>query len=161
MVTREEVEKEPNKLSKPMKITVLMNGPYIVTGRVPLLNMEISKNENTDRLIWREVVKYPVKEKYSLCRCGSSGNKPFCDGTHAKIHFDGTEAGDFEPHRAGANIIRGSLLTLIDNKHLCVHAEFCTRAGESGSLSSNPKIWKPATLLSRSMQLPFRQAGYP
>ncbi|HET8685913.1 MAG TPA: CDGSH iron-sulfur domain-containing protein, partial [Methanosarcina sp.] len=80
------------------------NGPYIVTRRVPLLTLEICKDEDTDRLIWREVMRYPVKERYALCRCGHSKNKPFCDGTHAKTHFDGTEAGDHEPFSKGVNV---------------------------------------------------------
>jgi CDGSH-type Zn-finger protein len=94
-----EVEKKSNISNDSMKITVLMNGPYIVTGRVPLITMEICKDEDTDRLIWREVKKHPIKKQYALCRCGQSGNKPSCDGTHTKVHFDGTEAGDFEPFR--------------------------------------------------------------
>ena len=27
---------------------------------------------------------------YYLCRCGESKNKPFCDGAHNRVEFDGT-----------------------------------------------------------------------
>ena len=31
--------------------------------------------------------KYEVRNRVTLCRCGKSQNKPFCDGTHAQIKF--------------------------------------------------------------------------
>jgi CDGSH-type Zn-finger protein len=112
-----------------MKITVSRNGPYIVTGRVPLTTMEICNDEEGYCRTWREVKRYPMQEKYALCRCGNSKNKPFCDGTHAEIHFDGTESGDHEPFDKATEVICGPALTLADNEHLCVHARFCMRAG--------------------------------
>ncbi|MDD1762861.1 MAG: CDGSH iron-sulfur domain-containing protein [Methanothrix sp.] len=112
-----------------MKITVSKNGPYIVIGRVPLIVSEICNDDEGYCRTWREIKRYRVQEKYALCRCGHSKNKPFCDGTHAKIHFEGTETGDYEPFGKVAEKICGPALTLADNKHLCVHARFCMRAG--------------------------------
>ncbi len=31
---------------------------------------------------------YPVRNRVTLCRCGKSANKPFCDGTHIEAGFD-------------------------------------------------------------------------
>jgi len=131
---KEEIGKKSNLKADSMKITVSKDGPYIVTGGVPLSTSEICKDIDNDRLMWREVEKYSLKEDYAICRCGHSENKPFCDGTHSKIHFDGTEAGDYVPYNEGADVISGPTLTLYDNKHLCVHAGFCTRAGRIWNL---------------------------
>ncbi len=30
---------------------------------------------------------YEVRNRVTLCRCGASQNKPFCDGSHASVHF--------------------------------------------------------------------------
>ena len=62
-----------------MAITIKIkdNGPYIVEGEFRLTDMQ--GNE------------IPVK-KAALCRCGGSTTKPFCDGTHSKIGFQGAVA---------------------------------------------------------------------
>lgn len=125
----EQIKNSPKTGDDTAKITVSKNGPYIVTGKVPLTTSEICNDEEGYCRTWREVKRYPVQEKYALCRCGQSDNKPFCDGTHANIHFDGTEDGDREPFDKVARVISGPALTLADNEHLCVHARFCMRAG--------------------------------
>jgi CDGSH-type Zn-finger protein len=56
-------------------ITVLKNGPYHITGSIELIGDSIQFGEGAS------------KEHYTLCRCGASDNKPFCDGEHIKINF--------------------------------------------------------------------------
>jgi len=62
------------------RITIHENGPLKVEGDVPLFDHEGNR------------VETPRKDRYFLCRCGGSTNKPFCDGTHSKIGFIGAEA---------------------------------------------------------------------
>lgn len=125
-----EITRKPSgDQTESMKITVSKNGPYIVTGGVPLMTEEICNDNEGYCRTWKVKKVYPAQERYALCRCGHSKNKPFCDGTHARVHFDGTETGDREPYREGAKEIRGPTLTLTDTEHLCVHARFCMRAG--------------------------------
>jgi CDGSH-type Zn-finger protein len=59
-----------------VNITPSENGPYLVSGEVRLTDVD-----------GRDV---PHGECMALCRCGHSRNKPFCDGSHAMICFDGT-----------------------------------------------------------------------
>ena len=72
-----EMEKD-NKTS----ITPTENGPYIVTGLDNLANRKGSVE---------------AEETVALCRCGGSNNKPFCDGTHAKIGFSSEKHDDRVP----------------------------------------------------------------
>ena len=57
-------------------VTPRLNGPYVVSGPVTFSDVE-----------GREI---PHGDQMELCRCGHSNNKPFCDGTHLTIDFDGT-----------------------------------------------------------------------
>lgn len=121
-----------------MKIAVSKNGPYIVTGSVPLIEEEICNDSEGDCRTWREIRRFPIQEQYALCRCGHSKNKPFCDGTHAAIGFDGTETAGSEPHLRHPRVIRGPDLELLDYEGLCAHARFCMRAGGIWDLVKKP-----------------------
>ena len=112
-----------------MKITVTPDGPYIVTGQIPLIEMEICNDSEGNCRTWRKVKEFPLQATYALCRCGQSQNKPFCDGTHAKIHFRGIENPDPEEVFNEKSVLHGPSLTLTDHENFCVHARFCMRAG--------------------------------
>ena len=136
-------DRKPHEPMKgPNKITVSRDGPFIVTGRVPLMVMEICNDDEGNCRTWKLVKEFPERETYALCRCGRSGNKPFCDGTHAKIRFEGTETAADEPYLRHPTMIRGPELELADYEGLCVHARFCMRAGGIWGLterSGNPE----------------------
>ena len=59
-----------------VNITPSGNGPYLISGPATLTAPD------------GRVIEHP--DPMALCRCGRSGNKPFCDGTHLTWDFDGT-----------------------------------------------------------------------
>lgn len=66
-----------------VKITVRKNGPYRVEapeGGVDLVDADGNHYDLTG------------KPAFSLCRCGGSVTKPFCDGTHSRVGFQGAES---------------------------------------------------------------------
>ena len=125
-----------SNIDKP-KIKILKDGPYIVSGGVPLIKQGIGVDDEGNSYQWIIEVTYPLKDSYSLCRCGESNNKPFCDGTHLKIDFDGTETATKKPYMAEAVSTDGPVLTLTDVWPLCDHSRFCQRAGGIRKLIAN------------------------
>ena len=57
-----------------IKIQAMKNGPLVITGAVDVLD------SNGQPMT-------PPRPRVALCRCGHSGNKPFCDGMHNKAGF--------------------------------------------------------------------------
>jgi CDGSH-type Zn-finger protein len=119
------------------RIRVTSGGPYIVTGGLPLTKMVIESDSEGYPLRWTETEKLPKRETYSLCRCGQSKFKPYCDGSHTKVGFKGEEITDRSPYLRGVKVYDGPELKLTDKRELCVGAGFCTRAGNIWNLTVN------------------------
>jgi CDGSH-type Zn-finger protein len=116
------------------KIEVTKDGPYLVSGDLPLSEQWIVTNAEGDSLEYREGKKYRAQSQYALCRCGQSANKPFCDGTHSKVKFDGTETASHEPYLKQAGTIEGPTMLLTDQENLCAFARFCDPKGKIWNL---------------------------
>jgi CDGSH-type Zn-finger protein len=112
-----------------MRITVTDDGPYLVTGGVPLVRVEIVVNDEGESVAWRETARIEAPDRYKLCRCGLSEDKPFCDMTHAVEGFDGAETAGHESYGEQAVPIDGPGVRLHDARRLCAEARFCDRAG--------------------------------
>jgi CDGSH-type Zn-finger protein len=112
---------------KKARIKVTKDGPYLVTGGIPLLRMIIKIDRYGDSCTWQEVERYPHRERYTLCRCGKSRNKPYCDGSHKLQRFNGTETASSEPYLENVKEYLGPELKLTDRRELCAGAAFCVR----------------------------------
>lgn len=131
--------------AKEAKIVVTVNGPYIVSGGVPLDIQTITPNTDGGSWTWTQGRTFEPRATYALCRCGQSSNKPYCDGTHARVGFDGTETASRAPFDEQASTIGGSAMDLKDAEPLCAFARFCDNAGGIWSLvedSDQPGIEK-------------------
>ena len=94
------------------RIRVLNGGPYRVEGGVPILDHEGTEIE--------------APPAYSLCRCGGSDNKPFCDGTHKSNNFNGQEFASRDSTADRAEIYKGEEVTIHDDRSRRAHAGACT-----------------------------------
>ncbi len=121
-----------------MKVTVTKDGPYLVEGSVPLAQQTIVANAGGDSVGWQQGDVYETKPSVALCRCGQSQTKPFCDGTHVSVGFDGTETASREPYVAQAVEQDGPSLILTDAQPLCAFARFCDVAGQVWNLVEQP-----------------------
>jgi CDGSH-type Zn-finger protein len=128
-------------MKKDAKIMITKDGPYIVSGGLPIDKQIIGIGKEKEPENWIKGKKVPSGEHCALCRCGKSKNKPFCDGTHGKVKFNGTENASKKTHDAQAQIMDGPTLKLKDAQALCAAARFCHRGGgtwELTHLSDNP-----------------------
>jgi len=110
------------------RVRVTKNGPYLVDGPLPIAKQTIVVDDRQESVAWRESER-AEKGTCALCRCGSSGVKPYCDGTHQVIGFDGTETASRTPYLEAATSIEGPQVALLDEIELCAEARFCSAKG--------------------------------
>jgi CDGSH-type Zn-finger protein len=125
------------------RITVTPNGPYLVTGGVPVTRRSIVYSEHGESMTWQTKAELDTSGSsgssdavVALCRCGGSASKPFCDGTHARNGFDGTETAPSASYDERATSYPGSRVVVRDDRGICEHAGFC------GNRRTN--VWKMA-----------------
>lgn len=135
-----------------MRIRVTKNGPYHVSGPVPLVKQTIVVDTDGNSVDWEEGEPVATPDEYLLCRCGRSAEKPFCDGSHARVGFDGTEVAPEVPYRQKASELDGPVVTLTDAEPLCAFARFCDVGGQVWNLVQMPDE-KAAALTVREATL--------
>lgn len=97
---------------------------FVKDGPIRVKSLEILQDHDGKEL--------PTKPTLTLCRCGRSRTKPFCDGTHSRSNFSDEKLND------GSNDVRdtyvGKKITIHDNRGICSHAGCCT--------DNLPSVWR-------------------
>ena len=120
---------------KEPRIRILKDGPYLVSGGVPLSEKIIVPVGGGYR--YDEGRALPQRESYALCRCGKTKTPPFCDGSHTACQFDGTETACKTDYHIRAARIVGSGIDLLDDGR-CAFARFCHRdSGDAWELAAD------------------------
>ena len=119
--------------ARAFSITVRKDGPYVVEGGVPLTRKSIVYSEWHEPMSFRKNAELGARPTYRLCRCGHSQKKPYCDNTHVRVQFDGTENAPTEPSESRRVRVEAARITVTDDQLLCTRAGFCGNRVE--------KIW--------------------
>ncbi|MGL6248848.1 MAG: (4Fe-4S)-binding protein, partial [Culicoidibacterales bacterium] len=93
-------------MNKPT-ISVTKNASYITTDIDTL---------HTD------TIDLPLRKTAFLCRCGQSQKKPYCDSSHSRVHFDGSQQ---KPYSAKKRAYLGDGITIFYNPSPCGHIAAC------------------------------------
>ena len=99
------MEKKNNPKIKPLK-----NGAYLASQ---ISNFKTLKGD---------CIK--TSKTMTLCRCGQSKNKPFCDFSHVKIDFNSKKLEGRQPDQVDNYVGKG--VTIHDNRGVCSHVGYCT-----------------------------------
>lgn len=121
---------EPSdKSNKRPTLTPLPDGPFAYEN--PL-------GPNSGRIFNSRGEEITPCEGVELCRCGASGDKPFCDGSHERVGFSGKRESDHSNDRRKDYV--GEKITIHDNRCVCAHPRYCV-AGAPEVFRLGEKPW--------------------
>lgn len=121
------------------QIWVLPRGPYLVHGDIDIFEAEGKLRKHGGVCV--------------LCRCGGSRTKPFCDGTHARIGFEGAESADhglMADRRKAYPTADGA--TVYDDRTRCAHFGQCTNRCPKAFGVSDDNFVDPAAASTAELQ---------
>ncbi len=108
------------------RIAATVDGPYQVDAIAALVRRRpVVADDDGHPMTWRTIGELPTEPTMWLCRCGHSENKPFCDGSHQRVGFDGTETAPATSYAERAAQYPGTGIVVHDDRSLCSGAGFC------------------------------------
>lgn len=129
-------------------IKITDQGPYLVYGNPPIDQEIIMPNEEGSSWVYRKGTHFKSEgEPISLCRCGESKHKPFCDGSHQHAHWNPKETNDKTPLLENAEEFEGPTMILADNQDYCAFARFCDAYGRIWNLVQEAQSEKEKELV--------------
>ncbi len=94
-------------MSTRIKVKIIENGPILVSDFDSIRYCDETLN---------------IENRASLCRCGSSQNAPFCDGSHIEAKFSDENT---LPEQNGIRTWEGKTIKTYFNSNICMHAAVC------------------------------------
>ncbi len=116
-------------------VEILPQGPYLVYGAPPMAQQFFVPNSQGEMWYYQQGESYPTDSRpTALCRCGSSRNAPYCDGSHIEADWDPELTAPEERLLDKAEEYDGPEITLTDNDLYCAFARFCDAKGRVWNL---------------------------